>query len=256
VDYVDYLVVAAIGGLVGTGELVARYRDAPLRALNNPAALLYIGLNAAASVVALALIKAFGWNLGANGDDAIRWTRVLAAGFGAMALFRSYLFLIRVGDRDVGVGPNSFLQVALHAADRGVDRKRARARAEEVSEAMSAVAFEKASETLPAYCLALMQNPSQDEQQYLAGVVRSLQDLKSTSPPVKSLLLGLALLNVVGEATLVTAVKTLGDELRGQAQERAPEAPPKPSRAATAPNGLESPPPTRGVPGTSSPDSS
>ena len=49
-----YLAVAAIGGLVGMSELVARYRDEPARAVRNTPALVYIGINASASILALA----------------------------------------------------------------------------------------------------------------------------------------------------------------------------------------------------------
>jgi len=51
------------------------------------------------------------------------------AGVSAMAFFRTSLFVVRSGDRDVGVGPSGFLQIFLGAADRAVDRKRAAARA-------------------------------------------------------------------------------------------------------------------------------
>lgn len=44
------------------------------------------------------------------------------AGVSAMAFFRSSLFVVRAGDRDVGVGPSGFLQIFLTAADRAVDR--------------------------------------------------------------------------------------------------------------------------------------
>src|SRR3982750_2744912 len=139
-DVADYLIVVAIGASVGIGELVARYRDDPTRALGSFPALIYVVLNAAAAAGALALVQAFGWKFGAaDGSSELRWTRVLVAGFGAMALFRSSLFTARVGNQDVGVGPSTFLQVVLTAADRAVDRRRARARARDVSQAMKGV---------------------------------------------------------------------------------------------------------------------
>ena len=78
----DYVAVALIGALVGFGELVARYRDAPGTALRNGAAALYVGINAAAALAALGLIHAFDWTFGAETPDALQWTRVLVAGFG------------------------------------------------------------------------------------------------------------------------------------------------------------------------------
>ena len=73
-DLVDYLVAALLGALVGGTELVSRYRDAPQSALLSRPAWLYVFLNASASALALWL---------------------------AMALFRTSLFTVRAGDRDV-----------------------------------------------------------------------------------------------------------------------------------------------------------
>jgi hypothetical protein len=210
---VDYAAAALIGGLVGLGELVARYRDAPGSALRNTAASLYIGINAAAAIAALGLIHAFGWTFGAEPGEALRWTRVLVAGFGAMAIFRSSLFIVRAGDQDVGVGPSGFLQVMLNAADRAVDRRRAGVRAGEVSRAMDGVMFGKAAEALPSYCLALMQNASEEEKVALANQVNLLRDARMEDR-AKSLALGLALMNVVGRGVLEAAVLTLREDIR------------------------------------------
>src|SRR5208282_5750272 len=93
---------------------------------------------------------------------ASRWTQILMAGVSAMAFFRTSLFVVRAGDRDVGVGPSGFLQIFLTAADRAVDRKRAAARSKAVVEAMKDVDYDKAKSALLPYCLALMQNISEE----------------------------------------------------------------------------------------------
>lgn len=210
----EYFIAAAIGACVGIGELVARYRDAPTRALRNPSAALYIALNASASALALALSHVFGWTFGVDGDDdAVRWAQVLIGGFGAMAVLRSAVFVVRVGDQDVGVGPSGFLQVILSATDRAVDRRRAGARAGEVARAMSGVSFEKAAEALPSYCLALMQNATQEEERALANQVKFLR-VAAMEDRARGLALGLALMNVVGIDVLEAAILGLGDEIR------------------------------------------
>jgi hypothetical protein len=106
-------------------------------------AIFYIAINCAASVGALGLIHAYGW------FGPSRWTQILMAGVSAMAFFRSSLFVVRAGDRDVGVGPSGFLQIFLTAADRAVDRKRAAARYDVVAEVMKGVDFNKALKALP-----------------------------------------------------------------------------------------------------------
>ena len=205
--WLDWAAVAALGGAVGASELVSRYKDEPAAALKSWPAAIYVAINTAASLSALGLIHV------KDGLGLARWAQVLLAGAGAMAFFRTSLFLVRAGDRDVGVGPSAFLQIFLVAADRAVDRKRAAARSDAVAVVMKDVDFLKALEALPPYCLALMQNVSQEDQQELA---RALKDLAGDpqEPSVKARLLGLELINVVGVDVLTTAVRSLAGQIR------------------------------------------
>jgi hypothetical protein len=209
---VDYLVVVGVGGLVGLAELVARYKDAPSQAVRTFSAGFYIGLNALAAGVALALIRVFDWTFGQEGD-AVRWVQVLVAAFGSMALFRSSLFVVRVGDQDVGVGPSSLLQIMLFAADRDVDRHQATTRADLVGRVMKDVAFDKAVVALPTLCLNLMQNVPPEEQEDLSSEVKALA-AADMAPEDKTLNLGLRLLNTVGAGVLENAVTALGDRIK------------------------------------------
>ena len=211
--WVDWAAVAALGGVIDASELVSRYKDAPEAAIKSWPAILYIGINSLASVGALALMHVNGWFGGT------RWTQILMAGVSAMAFFRTSLFVVRAGDRDVGVGPSGFLQIFLGAADRSVDRKRAEVRSGAVAEVMTGVDFAKARRALPSYCLTLMQNVPQEEQQVLERALEAL-DNQSAEQSLKALLLELELINVVGVDVLRTAVKSLGGEIRS-----APEAP-------------------------------
>jgi hypothetical protein len=93
--------------LVGSSELISRYRDSPEAALRTWPAVFYIATNAVASVGALHVIDANGWFAQSH------WTRILMAGASAMAFFRTSLFVVRAGDRDVGIGPSGFLQIFL-----------------------------------------------------------------------------------------------------------------------------------------------
>lgn len=209
---IGYVASGALGAIVGASELVGRYRDAPVRALNTAPAALYIALNAVSALAALALMRLFNWNLGLKAGDAREWIQVLAAGLGAMALLRSAIFMVRAGDRDVGVGPSGFLQIFLDAADAAVNRSRAESRAGDVTKTMEGVQFDLAFEALPALCLALMQNVSPDEQKELA---EQTDRLKNADIPerAKVLNLGLALTNFVGRETLLAAVEALAPDI-------------------------------------------
>jgi hypothetical protein len=213
----DYVIVAALGALVGSGELVSRYRDAPAGALRTWPALLYIFINMAASIVALFVIHVFNWQFGVtSGGSAVRWMQVGIAGTGAMALFRSSLFTVHVGDRDIAVGPASFLQVSRDAADRGVDRVRAQARSDAVAQLMEGVECAKAFEGLPPYCLALMQNVADEDQQKMLQAL-ALLDKEEIDPAIKVRILGLLLMNVVGPNVLTAAVESLRKQMASDA---------------------------------------
>jgi hypothetical protein len=205
-SWLDWAAVAVLGGVVGASELISRYKDNPGAAIRSSPSIFYIAINSAASVGSLLLMPE-GW-LGLS-----RLMRILVAGVSAMAFFRTSLFVVRAGDRDVGVGPSGFLQIFLTAADRAVDRRRAGARSDAVARVMKGIDFDKAVKALPPYCLGLMQNVSPEDQQVLRQALDALKTGNSESS-VKALLLGIELINVVGEDVLTTAVKSLGDQIR------------------------------------------
>jgi hypothetical protein len=217
----QYTGVALMGAGVGVGELVSRYKDRPWSAISGAPGLLYILINAAASAGALGLILTYGWKFGATGDAVVP-TRLLLAGFGAMALFRSSLFTVRVGNSDVGVGPSTFLSLTLAACDRGVDRDRAQERAKMAKSLMTNVSYEKADDALPAVALGLMQNLDAADQAALSVQLEKIRQDKDISNQAKALLLGLALATVVGPEVLAQAKQTLGKDILLQDGEHAP----------------------------------
>src|SRR5258708_7889820 len=209
-----YAWVALFGLAVGMSELVSRYRDAPERALRTLPAAVYAGFNVVASVIALRLIEINDWlhTAGASRQQTDS-LRVLRGGFGAMAILRSSVFLTRVGNQDVQVGPITFLQVVLGAADRAVDRLRGVSRADRARTYMAGVNFDKAAMVLPAFCIALMQNLSGDDQKLLANDLALLDKMQS-DPQTKAMIMGLKLMNTVGEGVLEAAVKSLAAQIK------------------------------------------
>lgn len=210
-----FLYVALIGLLVGVTELISRYRDSPWSALLNIPAGIYVVVNIGASALALLLIEVFEWTFTTQSSSTKeQWVRVLVAGIGAMSFFRSSLFTFRVGDKDVPLGPGLIFMVLLEVTDRAVDRARAKPRSVEVAKIMNGISFTKAQLALPTYCFALMQNVTAEEQAAFGRQVAQLGASGSMSEVVKSLALGLALMNVVGSAVLTAAVDSLGSEIR------------------------------------------
>jgi hypothetical protein len=212
---VDWLAVAILGALAGATELIARYRDSPGRALATAPAILYVAINALASVAALGVVRVFGWEFGVSPDNPaqLRLTQALIAGFGALALFRTSLFTVRQGGDELSIGPSSVLKSILGASDRAVDRIRAQSRATVVARAMDGVSFDKAYQELPTVVLALMQNLSPDEQDAFAAQIAELK-ASNLSEHGKNLALGLPLLTLVGEGALRAAISSLGDTIK------------------------------------------
>jgi hypothetical protein len=215
--HLDWILVALLGAAVGIGELTSRYRDEPTKALLTIPAMIYIALNAAASVMALALGR--GVELWTTVDqNTVSWTQVLTAGLGAMVFLRSSVFRIRVGEEDVDVGPSSFLTSVITAADRAVDRVRAQERAWTVTQVMGNVASDKALEILPSYLSALMQNFNQEEQSRFDQSVNRIRS-GQLSNETKVLLLGLVAMTHMGGGVLRSAVQSLAAQLKSSAKE-------------------------------------
>jgi hypothetical protein len=206
------LLVAAFGGIIGTCELVARYRDDPLRSLTSSAAMLYIIVNIIAATFAYLLIRDFGWQFGAVGPQ-ISWVQAFVAGFGAMVFFRSSLFQAKVGDTSVAIGPGIVFQILLQVADRSCDRRRGEARAALVKKLMRGVSFSKARMALPSLCFGMMQNVGADEQAQFNLMADALTT-KNMPDDFKTFNLGLMLLNVVGEKALDSAIQTAGERIQ------------------------------------------
>jgi hypothetical protein len=113
------------------------------------------------------------------------------AGVSAMAFFRTSLFVVRAGDRDLAIGPSGFLQIFLNAADRAVDQRRAAARSDSVGTIMKDVDYARAVLALPPYCLALMQNVSPEDQEELFRALTALGQ-SAADGPVKRACWGLS----------------------------------------------------------------
>jgi hypothetical protein len=213
---IDYILVGLFGALVGTAELLSRYRDAPLRAVLNIYAAGYIIINILAAMLALWLLRLFGVNFGLDPEtetDKLRWVQVLAAGFASMMLFRSSVFVLQVGDQNVSIGPSSVLEVFLTVLDRQIDRRMARLRAEEVERVMNGISFTKAREQLPVVAFALLQNLAREDQDAIINKVLQLSTNSGLTDSARSTALGLALLDFVGGQVLEEAVDLIKDDI-------------------------------------------
>jgi hypothetical protein len=191
-----------LGALTGFSEIVSRYRDEPLRAGCNPAGFAYMLFNGAIALGAYALLGRY--------DEAILpgladdpFLLAMAAGFGAMALFRSKFFIFRTDDgREYPIGPSIVLESLLRLIDRNIDRRRAARRQALVVDLMSGIdGYEKLAQYLLASLLSF-QNLTTEERTEIAATVKRYGDneeFRSWPENVKVLALGFAFLTLAGE---------------------------------------------------------
>jgi hypothetical protein len=212
------LLAMAIGGTVGIVEIMARYRYAPLRAAFSFSGYLYVLVNIIGSGIAFYLLVVF-WSDQTAHDPKEIVKLVVAAGFGSLVVLRSSVFKVRVGDTDVGIGPAAVLDTLLLIADRGVDRREAVSRAQDVSALVSHVKdYRIIANMLTKYSLALMQNVDEKTSKDLGDAISKILGDPEIPDANKMDIVALRLGVVVGPDVLEAAVEALGDRLNAVQQ--------------------------------------
>ncbi len=210
----QYVIAGAFGGGVGASELFSRYRDAPSRLIQIPAAWIYVILNALSSLGALFLIHYVGWTFGQSSTALRTLYQVLVASFGSVAFFRSSLFSLQIGGSTVDVGPSALLSAFLSSANRGVDRDQARQRIDRVAKAMTNIDYVRSHIALPTECFAASVNTSPADQQTFRAAIALLDAQNDMSDVAKCQVLGIQLLNLIGFDVLNAAISALGPEIK------------------------------------------
>lgn len=207
---IDVLAVVALGAAIGASELLTRYTADPAVVFRSVSSWVYLALNALVAWLALEALELL-WTPEKEGVlEHVQ--RVLVAGLGAMAVLRASVMTIRVQGQDISVGPAAIVQVFMNVADRSTDRHVAKAKAPIVGRLVKGVSFKRSHETLPTACFTLMNNVSGEEQKILGDQITSL--LNAEMPDrAKTLIMGLRLLDIVGEQVLKEAVSMLGEDI-------------------------------------------
>jgi hypothetical protein len=209
-----------IGLTVAYVELLARYRDDPLRAVVSWPAFAYGLINGGVGLLGAWWLSTFFPSAVASSDvrispapvDAIKLAVV--AGFGSLAVLRTSLLKLRMssGD-DVSVGPAVIIDQLLAVVDRSVDRHLAEHRAEVASGLASQINFDRDRTALVSLCIVLLQNITPTEQQQMTSVSQALAGRTDISSATKAVSLVLALLGLVGESVLRQAVKQVAPKV-------------------------------------------
>ena len=210
--------VSAASAAVGYGEVLSRYRDRPAALMRTVPALVYVAVNVVAGLTALLLIQ----TLDTFKDSPHRATyEVLAAGFGAIAFFRSSLFTVRIGTADVGVGPSALLKSLLDTAELIIDREQAAGRSNAAREIMADVDPAKACQALLPMCFGMLEKPyTEAEQKQISLQALSVGKPDPTSalagldPRARALILGVLLVRSFGRDVVRQAVRDLGATIK------------------------------------------
>lgn len=124
------------GAFVGLTEIASRYPDEQMKSILSPDGLVYLLCNGAISTFALILIFHFRNTVPAFASfKANSLGAAIAAGFGATAIMRTRLAVIKGSDnKDISIGPDIVINLLLAMIDRRIDRWRASHRLDMISE--------------------------------------------------------------------------------------------------------------------------
>lgn len=212
-DHVAFVLLsAAFGAIAGASELVSRYRDEPIQAVSSPAGVLYVGMNATVSALVYGVLIRYANEIIPNLQDQLLTSVV--AGFSAMAVLRLKFFSVRTAQgEDLAVGPDAVVQTFLDAADRGVDRYRAKRRLELVFDRAIEIEAPGDSRDFIQVSLAALQNLSDSE---LSELTEVMNDIWNTpySDALKFQALCYGILSVTGDTYFESMIDRLRDSNR------------------------------------------
>ncbi|MFI0412227.1 hypothetical protein [Actinomadura sp. 3N508] len=224
----EMFLAALIGGAIGLAELIARYRDRPITACLSPGGLLFVFVNASASIVALTAVTASGLTFGLPATmppASLLVVQVIAAGIGSAAVLR--MSFAPAQGRTAGTGPIALLNGILRIADGELERKRALSRLSHND--LAGLSFERDHAALTELCCHLMREFDLSEAQRLGGLAADLSHRDDLTDADKLDCWGLELTRLVGERALRQAAQRLRDrpheDPRPPAHDERPTAP-------------------------------
>jgi hypothetical protein len=229
---ITLLCAAVLGGVIGGAELVARYRDKPANAVLSPSGLLYVLVNATASVIALVATQTAGWRFGLPESAppvSLYVVQVIAAGLGAAALFRTSFTLAH--DKGISIGPISVLHGMLKIVDTALERKRALSRLSH--DDLAGLSFSRDHAAMTELCCHALETFELAEAQRLGELASDLRYREDLTDADKLDCFGLELNRLVGERALRKAADRLRD--RPEPEPALAAAVPAPAPAAATP---------------------
>jgi hypothetical protein len=225
------ILASLCGGLVGVTEIASRYRDEQLKAILSPDGLVYILFNGAISSFALILIFHFRDTIPAFTTLKSTLLAAIAAGFGATAIMRTRLAVIKGSDnKEISIGPDIVINLLLSMIDRRIDRWRAAKRQQIVADHFSALkslgSIDQTSQYLFASLLAFQNLSDTEKQQFTETIEANKKKISDVNIQFQAL--GFLFLTAVGEENFESAfdkAKKIQQEAFGSATPTGPIVP-------------------------------
>ena len=197
------------GALVGLTEIASRYRDEQMKAIMSPDGIVYILFNGAISTFALILIFHFRDNATFSVFKGNSLGAAIAAGFGATAIMRTRLAVIKGSDnKDISIGPDIVINLLMAMIDRRIDRWRSIRRQEIIAEHFDALKALGPVDVASQYLLGSLvsfQNMSSADKQELSETIERNKALRNQN--IQLTTLGYIFLTLVGEENFEQVLK-------------------------------------------------
>lgn len=204
------------GALVGFAEILSRYRDEPLNATFTDAGISYLAINGTISAVAFAILRRYPTQV-FSGLQNDQFLTAVAAGFGAMAIFRSKLFSFKSSDgAEVPIGPAIVLDTILKMIDHKIDRRRATLRQTRVFNSMIVIKDFAGTANYVEASLNSFQNLSEEDKKGINDGIRDIKARTDWPDSLKCLALGFIFLTVAGDDNFDLVVSNIKSYLDTQ----------------------------------------
>jgi len=220
-EWLYFAVSFTLGFLVGAAEVIARYKDEPLKVFYTFAGWGYSLFNGVISAIGYFILIRYQQSiLPSITNDQLLLS--LFAGFGAMFIARSKLFTIRTENGDsYPAGPDAVISTFLAAVDREIDRKRSADRQKIVFENVKQINQPDQAPLFIKVALGSYQNLSSAEKEVLSDIISEIQSDNQLPADLRLVAISFALLNISGEENYKQTMQSLKERIGDRVADRA-----------------------------------
>ncbi len=206
----DFALAVVFGTIIGVGDVLERHGEAPLTTLATPGAAARIIVNAAASALALWLLKDNPFSAGGELFQGNATAQVLLAGFGALALLRVSV-RVAFGGSNVEISLAAVIDKFLQSADRDALGRSAATSAKHLFEICEDVDFGTMSRRVAPICLSMPEALSDEQRKKLGAHIQGIRDDPTLEDEDKAVLIASTIAKAIGREALRAMVQGIKD---------------------------------------------